>query len=86
MRRVLAAIYAGAGLVWYGIGATNGLMTAFYAGLACHSASIILLLFTTWTDLSATASAFRGTQVPKIEPVPLWTQTTTIPLAEEPEK
>lgn len=64
MRRALAALYALSSLAWY-VGAAfyGGGMPAFYSGLACSLAAIILLFFTTWSDLSAAMSAARGINV-----------------------
>ena len=61
MRRILSAGYAIAAVTFWSLASVpGGGMPAFYSGLAASCSSLILLFFTTWTDLSATAAAIRG--------------------------
>lgn len=68
IRRILSALFSlSAIFFWYQASSGPGSMPAFYSGTASATCSLILLFFTTWTDLSATAAAIRG-QGPMYQP------------------
>lgn len=60
MRRVLAFIFGIASLPVFGLGAFNGNMTAIWAGYGLLVTTVILLFFTTWSDLSDAAAKIKG--------------------------
>jgi hypothetical protein len=60
MRRVLAlgCFVQGAYLYWEC--ARTGRMAALYAGMASEAGMLVLLFFTTWTDLKGVVLAVKG--------------------------
>lgn len=60
MRRVLAFIFGIASLPTFTIGALNGNMTAIWAGYGLLVATVVLLFFTTWADISEAAAKIKG--------------------------
>ncbi len=60
MRRVLAlgCFMQGAYLYWEC--ARTGRMAALYAGMASEAGMLVLLFFTTWTDLKGVVLAVKG--------------------------
>ncbi len=70
MRRVLAlgCFVQGAYLYWEC--ARTGRMAALYAGMASEAGMLLLLFFTTWTDLKGVVLAVKGLATKDIEGEP----------------
>lgn len=60
MRRVLAFFFSLVAVPVLVIGAVAGTMAGVYAGLGLVVAVIVLLFFTTWTDLAEAAKIAKG--------------------------
>lgn len=60
MRRLLAIVYAAAGVCLFFIGGLHNSMTAVYAGCACTVASIAYPALTTASDIKGVLGATQG--------------------------